>query len=83
MNRKLFLHFVKQKVLALKNNEKEISATKIVTSLTNNILNAEVTVAEENIQKSVKHLGRHQQAIPENVSKEVQLFANTIGTIQL
>ena len=80
MNRKLFLHYVKQKVLTLKNNEKEISVTNIVTSLTNDILNAEVTVVEEKMQKFVKHLGRYQEAIPENVKKDVEIFANTIGT---
>ena len=80
MNRKLFLYYFKQKVLALKNNEKEISVTKIVTSLTNDILNAELIVVEEKIQKSVKHLGSYQEAIPENIKKEVEIFANTVGT---
>ena len=74
------MHYFKQKELALKNNEKEISVTKIVTSLTNDILNAELTVVEEKTQKSFKHLGKYQQAIPEKVKKEVEIYANTIGT---
>lgn len=51
------MHYFKQKELGLhKNSEEEIAVTKIVTSLTNNILNAQLTLdANEEMQKSVKH----------------------------
>ena len=59
------MHYFKQKELTLnENNEKEIT---VITSKTNDILNVEFTLVEEEIQKSVKHLGKFQKAISEKI----------------
>ena len=54
--------------------------TKIVTSATNNISNAELHLVEDEIKKSVKHPTKYQKETPDNVKQEVDIYINSFGT---
>ena len=79
MNKKHFLHYFKIKD---KNTEKaeEITVTKVVSSSTKEITNAELRFAANEIDKSHVRPKKYQKEIPEKVKREVGNHALTFGT---
>ena len=79
MNKEHFLHYFKIKD---KNTEKaeEITVTKVVSSATKEITNAELTFAANEIDKSHGRPKKYQKEIPEKVKREVGNHALTFGT---
>jgi len=81
MKKKDFLqYFKKRELVSNTNNENEVTITNIVTSATEDISNAELTFVEEEIQKSIKRPEKYQKAIPEQIKREVGMYANDFGT---
>ena len=79
MNKEQFLHYFFKKN---KNTEKagEITVTKVVSSATKAITNAELRFAVNEIDKLHGRLKKYQKEIPEKVKREVGNHALTFGT---
>ena len=79
MNKEHFLHYFKIKD---KNTEKaeEITVTKVVSSATKEITNAELRFTANEIDKSHGRPMKYQKEIPEKVKREVGNHALTFGT---
>ena len=80
MNKEHFLHYFK---IEDKNTEKaeEITVTKVVSSATKEITNAELRFAANEIDKSHGRPKKNQKEIPEKVRREVGNHALTFENI--
>ena len=72
------------------NGGTEIIVIKVVTSISQNILNAELSLVKDEIEMFVKQPSKYQKAIPENsfrtaqqLTSLLQTIANTLSTEQL
>ena len=54
------------------NGGTEIIVIKVVTSVSQNILNAELSLVKDEIEMSVKQPSKYQKAIPENSFRTAQ-----------
>ena len=66
MNKTRFLDYFKKKKFS-SNDNIEITVTKVVTSTTQNTSNAELSLFEEEIEKSSKRPSKYQKTIPEKI----------------
>ena len=66
MNQTQFLEYFKKKKLS-SNDDIEITVTKVITSANQNISNAELSLVEDEIEKSVKRTSKYQKRIPEKI----------------
>ena len=81
MNKKQFLlYFKKKEKVSDPENSDDVKITNVVTSATKDITNAELTLVEDEIQKSCSRPVKYQKAIPEKIKKEVGIHGNIFGT---
>ena len=79
MNQTQFLEYFKKKKLS-SNDDIEITVTKVITSANQNISNVELSLVEDEIEKSVKRTSKYQKRIPEKIKREVGIYADSLGT---
>ena len=79
MNQTQFLEYFKKKKLS-SNDDIEITVTKVITFANQNISNAELSLVEDEIEKSVKRTSKYQKRIPEKIKREVGIYADSLGT---
>ena len=71
-----FLEYFKKKKFS-SNDDTEITVTKVVTSATQNISNAELSFIEYKIEKSVKRPSKHQKTIPKKMKRKVGIYVDS------
>ena len=79
MNKEKFLRYFKKKENTSENDE-DITITNVVTSVTKDVTNAELSFAVDEIKKSHSRPKQYQKQIPENVKREVGKYASIFGT---
>ena len=80
MNRKHFLAYFKKKSQAEVETDDEIQVTRILSAATENVSEAELTFAEEELNKSYSRPHRYSKDIPDSVKIEVSRHARDLGT---
>ena len=70
INKTQFLDYCKKKKLS-SNDDTKITVTKVVTSSTQTISNAELSLVKEEIEKSVKQTSKYLKTIPKKIKIEV------------
>lgn len=79
MNKAKFLEYFKRKETPSR-DESGITITKVVASSTNAVTNAELTLVENEIEKSCKEPSNYQKEIPKKIKQEVGIYADSFGT---
>ena len=79
MNKQSFLEYFQQKATCSKDTT-EINITKIVSSATKNVTNAELTLVEKEIENSVNRPRKYEKDIPKKIKQEVGIYADSYGT---
>ena len=79
MNKEKFLRYFKKKENTSENNE-DVTVTNVVTSVTKDITNAELSFAANEIKKSHSRPKQYQKKIPEYVKIEVGKHASIFET---
>ena len=74
----VFEYFKKKKLSS--NDDTEITVTKGGTYATQNIPHAELSFADDKIEKSVKRTSKYQKRIPEKIKRQVGIYASSFGT---
>ena len=80
MNKEKFLLYFKKKEKVSDPENSDVRITNVVKSATNDITKAEITLVEDEIQKSCSRPDKYQKGIPEEIKKEVGTYANIYGT---
>ena len=80
MNKEKFLLYFKKKEKVSDSGNSDVRITNVVKSTTNDIIKAEITLVEDEIQKSCSRPDKYQKGIPEEIKKEVGTYANIYGT---
>ena len=78
MNKQKFLAYFAKKDTAV--GDEEIRITSIISAVTENVSNAELSFAEEEIEKCYKRPLQYQREIPQSVKTEVSKHARDFGT---
>ena len=80
MNRKHFIAYFKKKSQAEVETEDEIQVTRYLSPATENVSEAELTFAEEELNKYYSRPHRYTKDIPDSVKIEVSRHARDLGT---
>ena len=80
MNKEKFLLYFKKKEKVSDPENSDVRITNVVKSATNDITKAEITLVEDEIQKSCSRPDEYQKGIPEEIKKEVGMYANIYRT---
>ena len=80
MNKEKFLLYFKKKEKVSDPENSDVRITNVVKSATNDITKTEITLVEDEIQKSCSPPDKYQKGIPEEIKKEVGTYANIYGT---